>query len=736
MSQTEILKPGAQMLWNEALQLPKRFGHQQPGLNHLLLALLERHGPMAESLASGLNAASYHDILKARLEAGDTGAPIDPAALLEEASAEARAEGQDKVSERHLARLFLSHDGWTIHTDNLEPNRDQVRDPTAENTLSPRLKEPLPEAAGTYCPKARHSTPLLDQLGTDLCRQAAEGKLSPILGRDLEIEETISTLCRWTKRNPLLIGPAGVGKTAIIEGLAQRVVSGSVPAPMQGNRIISLQASSLVSGITIYADFLKRMEALLKEASQDGIILLIDELHSIIGAGGERRSSDVASLMKPALAKGEIACIGATTEAEYHQFIEPDRALERRFKPLRVQELSREATLDILRSSAERSARERGVSFAAGSLELIVQLAGEYLRTRYFPDKAIDVLEQCFAFAMLNGIKEVSPTMVHDVLQRMVGMPIDLGSELTNRLIQLREDLVCGAFCPQEAADEVAARLGVTMRGLDMTPARPNAVLLVAAGPGQAPELAAQMLARSLFGGDSRLIEIDMTRFIHSADVTYFTGAPPGYVGHDKTPPFQLELAQRPWSVVLFKDVDASHPQAQVVLAQALHCGYFTNGAGEKVYLSSAVAVLTVTAQEKTQRRLGFGAETGQGTTEPAAPATEDADQILPELAAEVDVAWRPRRPDLAGARLWIERWLLPPVAERYHSHGLSIQWDQSLTSWLAQAVTDHGDHSAAMHLLEEQVLPLLIPCMQGPGCVTVARAADGLIRITSTTGG
>jgi len=736
MNKSEKLMPGARLFWAEAAQVPSRFGHEETGLYHFLLALLERYGPMAESLASGLRAADYYRQLQRSLQSGDIGKRVEPKALVEEAIQRAAEAGKPRASERDLAAVLLQRAGWTLVGEPVKPVSVHPQVAVAEEKTLPHLPaDAVQDKAGAYRPRARHPTPMLERLGRDLCQEAAVGKLPPILGREVELQAVMETLCRFTKRNPLLIGPAGVGKTAIVEALAQQVVLGEVPPPLQGIRIFALQSSALVSGTGVVGELEKRMHAILDEACQEGVVLFIDEVHTIVGSGGVRQVSDVGSLLKPALAKGEIACIGATTSEEFHRFIEQDRALERRFQPLRVQELSPDATLEILHALRERTSRERNVTLSDEALSLIVLLAQQYLRNRHFPDKAIDILEQSVAFAVLRGLQEVTPSVVRDVVERMVGIPVGLGADLSQHLSEVKRHLVTEAFCPEAVADQLVQRLEITMRALDITPVRPNSVLLVTGTAGEALDLTARVLAQVLYGDRERVIEVDMTAFTHPADVTRLTGAPPGYVGHDDVMAFHLRLAQQPWSVVLFKNVESSHPQAQEVLAQAFQSGFFTDARGRRVYLSDAIVVLTAAIEERAKRPLGFGRGSGEDREEEERATADVSPPLVPDLLAQIDLHWRPERPTSEGVQLWLERWVLPSLSERYERQGLQIDWDPSILKWLSEAIVIAGDLTQGERLVEERILPLLIPYLNAPGEVVLSFEEDRGIQIQSAKG-
>jgi ATP-dependent Clp protease ATP-binding subunit ClpC len=737
MPDSESLRPGAQLFWEEALRVPGRFGHKEPGLNHFLLALLERHGAMAESLAAGLTAVDYSRKVKESLDKGDIGERLDPEALLETAVQQAAQAGRTIASERDLACVILQKAGWQLLPAPARPSYVPADQPTDREPATSQEGAGAAQTTSTYRPRAKHATPMLEQFGRDLCREAVEGKLTPVLGRELELQAVMQTLCRWTKRNPLLVGPAGVGKTAIVEALAQRVVSGQIPQPLQGLRVFALQASSLVGGASMVGQLEERMRGVLREASQDGIVLFIDEIHTIVGSGGIRQISDLGSLLKPALAKGDIACIGATTDGEYSGFMEQDRALERRFQPLRVQELSPEATLDILRNLRERAIRERGVTFTDRALDVMILLAQRHLKNRNFPDKGIDLLEQCLAYALLNDVTEVTPAVVSSVVERMVGMPTELGADLSARLGKVKDSLMDEAFCPEEVAAQIVQRLEIAMRGLDVDPVRPNAVLLVAAPAGQVPELAAQVLASSLFGSRERLVEFDLSRLKHEADVSWLTGSPPGYIGHDNPVQFHLELTQQPWSVLLLTNIDACHPQAHSVLAQAFRSGFLTESHGRRIYLSDAVVVLTANVEEgRTAGPLGFVKDTNL-SEEPEAAAINVSSMLQPELIAQLDLSWRPARLTKDRLQSWLKAWVLPVLSERYQRQGLAIQWDASIVEWLSGQILalGKGDLMQGERLVEEHVLPLLIPFLKEPGEVILFCDQTGAIQVQSMEG-
>lgn len=732
MTYADHLLPGAVSLWEKALQTPSRFKHKKTGLNHLLFSLLENHGKMAETLTKGLEPEIYRNKIEQKLKQNDIGEEIDPEKFLSAVIGFAKKSEKEKASERDLASVILQKSGWDL-TQNAFPTdipqgtgQDDRKNFTERKTATQTASQP------GFKTRAKKQTPILDTFGRDLCQEVLEGKHKNILGRDLEIQGIMETLCRWTKRNPLLIGPAGVGKTAIIEGLAQRIVSGNVPAPLQGIRILALQPSTLISGAEMRGKLEERIKSIIEEASQDGIVLFIDEVHSIVGSGGMQQISDIGSQLKPALANGEIACIGATTDAEYHRFIESDRALERRFQPLRIQELSTGATLEILQSLAEKAQNEHKIAFSKDSLERIVLFAQQYMRNRNFPDKAIDIFEQTTAHAIISEVEKITPETIQNVSQKMIGMPINFGEQLTERLIKVKHQLINEAFCPEESADLVVDRLAITSRGLDVNPAQPNITVLVIGTPGQPAEMTASVLSKALYEDRNRLIEVDMSRFVHEIDVNWLLGAPPGYIGHDRTMKFHQEIAQQPWSVVLFKDINLSHPKAQEILAQAIRSGHILTSQERKIYLSDATLVFSINIETlENAKQIGFlPHESKQIKAEKAIePALQKL--IIPELLEVMDLWWAPAQLTEDKVKFWVNEWVFPPIYARYKNLGLQMEWKPNFIQWLTNEILANKDLNLGERLLEEEVLPKILPYLNEKGKIVIDILSDQTIQIT-----
>jgi ATP-dependent Clp protease ATP-binding subunit ClpC len=734
------LSPGAQRLVDAAEQQRVAGAHATLSTHHWLSAILERHSAMAESMAEGLVATSTRTHLRERLRAGETGDPLDRPTLLERATASAQRRGATAASERDVAAVVLSASGYSLKADetaiaappSAEPAAEAAR-PVVHAESSHGTSAP---GAASWQPRSKRPTPVLEQFGRDLTREFAAGKLSPVVGRDDETELVIETLCRRTKRNPVLVGPAGVGKTAIVEGLAAHIVEGKVPEPLRDVRLIALSPSLLVAEASVVGELEKRVKAVLVEASQDGIILFIDEVHSIVGAGGATGRGDIATLLKPALARGEIACIAATTDDEYRRFIEPDPALERRFQPVRVQELSPEQTLAVLFSVRAELQKLRGVTVPDEVVRWLVGFAKQFLRSRHFPDKGVDLLEQCVAFAVAKGKKTVELADAETVAQRMIGMPLALSS----RIAKLREGLAARGLLLDPDASSLVERLEVTMRGLDVRQARPNAVVLLLDDAVEVAEALSEQVAEALFGAADRVVALDLARFVHPADVALLVGAPPGYVGYSDVLPLH-RVAQMPWSVLRLENVHACHPQVREVIVQALADGFIAESRGKRIYLSDVVVIATApVAKEMATRKVGFGRDEGSAPSPRAqGDVRHHAEDIVgTAFVAECDLVCS-KVPTAGESQTgYLREVLLAEIASRYRDYDIELTWDRSLLDWLA---TKHGVNTGQREwerLVDEELTPAIVPYLASSsasrGKALVVRSVAGKIQIEVST--
>jgi ATP-dependent Clp protease ATP-binding subunit ClpC len=480
----------------------------------------------------------------------------------------------------------------------------------------------------------RHKpTPTLDRYGRDLTRLAEEGQLHLIVGREREIAATIEILCRTMKRNPILVGEPGVGKTALAEGLAQRIVAGKVPLLLQDKRLVELSVSSLVAGASQVGQFEKRLQKLVNEVNTAGdVILFIDEAHALMGAGGVYGLQDAATILKPALARGDVVCIGSTTTHEYRKYIEKDGALARRFQPVRIEEPGKEDVLHILHVLKTGFQDHFEVVIPDELLDETYELSKRYLKNRYFPDKAIDLLERTASRAMLAGsTASASVTERHSVLDvdtmlsvlsDMTGIPLEkLDQGEMERYLQMEKILGQRVIGQDQAVEAVASLVRLTKRRLDLDPKRPDGVFLFVGPAGVGKTELAKALTEFLFGDEDRLIRLDMSEFSAEFTVSRLIGSPPGYVGYDQGGQLTERVRSQPFCVLLLDEIEKAHPVVLNLFLQVFDDGHLTDAQGRTVHFSDATIIMTSNLASELwfRRRMGFG----EGARE--VKVTEDA---------------------------------------------------------------------------------------------------------------
>src|SRR5579884_1939055 len=506
---------------------------------------------------------------------------------------------------------------------------------------------------------ANSKTPTLDQYGRDLTAEAAEGKLDPAAGRQRELRRVITVLGRRQKNNPVLIGEPGVGKTAIVEGLARRINDGNVPAPLRNKRIVSLNIGGMVAGAMFRGQFEPRIKSILEELRQDpDVIVFIDELHTVVGAGAAEGAVGASDMLKPALARGEIRVIGATTLDEYRKHIEKDAALERRFQPVMVNEPTPEEAIEMLKIVRPNYELHHGISITDEAIEAAVKLSDRYINDRFLPDKAIDVMDEAASALRLEATEKgiISPTMISDlekeladlqakkeaaanaedyeraaklrqqellvqakldearaeagnavtllvtpelvarVVENWTGVPVSqmLESEREN-LLNLEEDLRKRVIGQNEAISAVARAIRRSRAGLK-DPKRPIGSFLFLGPTGVGKTELAKALAAELFGGEDNLIRLDMSEYMESHTVSRLFGSPPGYVGYDEGGQLTEQVRRRPYSVILLDEVEKAHPEVFNALLQIMDDGRLTDGQGRTVDFKNTVVIMTSNA--------------------------------------------------------------------------------------------------------------------------------------------
>jgi ATP-dependent Clp protease ATP-binding subunit ClpC len=557
--------------------------------------------------------------------------------------------------------------------------------------------------AGSAGRKPPSDTPTVDQFGTDLTALAREGRVDPVVGREQEIEQTIEVLSRRTKNNPVLIGEPGVGKTAIVEGIAQRIIDGDVPDTLDDKRVVQIDLGGMVAGTRYRGDFEERLKKVIDEirAHGDELIIFIDELHTVVGAGAGEGSMDAANMLKPALARGELHVIGATTIDEYRKDIEKDAALERRFQPILVPEPSVTDTIEILRGLRDRYEAHHQVRFTDEALVAAAELSDRYINDRFLPDKAIDLIDQAGARVRLKtkspardrreaeqrverlqrekdeavatedyarasalrdqiaelsqqadssseaggkaekAIPEVSADDIAEVVSRQTGIPVSqLTEEEKDRLLQLETHLHQRVVGQDDAVAAVAEAVRRSRAGLG-DPDRPIGSFLFLGPTGVGKTELARALAEALFGSQDRMIRIDMSEFQERHTVSRLVGAPPGYVGYEEAGQLTEAVRRTPYAVLLFDEIEKAHPDVFNILLQVLDDGRLTDGQGRTVDFKNTVVIMTSNLGSDLigKRRLGFD---GQGTSGASDAQNAQDAQLRDRIMSRLRESFRP----------------------------------------------------------------------------------------------
>ena len=664
--------PNARRVMRQAQVVAQRLGHDHVGSEHLIVALAE-----VECRAQGILRTAFRtsaDDLCVRVEAQVASGGVqeaNPAGLpwsqrvrkicdVARMVAETRGrQGVDTttllyaiVAEGGLGALVLRQLGVT--TEALERFMPQV-DATEQEFEGPEAMKPEQGQAKPEEGKEPKKTPALDTFGRDLTELAARGRLDPVIGREAELRRLIQILCRRSKNNAVLIGEAGVGKTAVVEGLAQAIAAGEVPEAMLGKRVVALDMALLVAGTQYRGQFEERLKRVINEVAQGGrIILFLDELHTIVGAGGSEGAMDAANIIKPALARGEFQCIGATTLNEYRKGIEKDAALERRFQTVMVEEPTVAQAIEILRGLAPKYAEHHGVRYSPAALEAAVRLTARYQPARQLPDKAIDAIDETgsrlrLAAAMRpahlrkleqelraltkqkdvavaadnydaaavlrdretaaaerfedelrkwqgrRGAKRlvVSADAVAQTVATMTGVPVSQMTEGDRRRMLALEQELDGRVIGQHDAVSAVARALRRARAGMKDPSRPIGSFLFLGPSGVGKTLLAKELARALFGDAKALVQLDMSEYMEKHTVSRLVGSPPGYVGHEEGGQLTERVRRRPYCVVLFDEIEKAHPDVANTLLQILEEGCLTDGLGRRVDFRNTVVILT-----------------------------------------------------------------------------------------------------------------------------------------------
>ena len=675
-----------------------RLGHDYIGTEHLLLGIIREGEGIAVKILRNLGC----DLFKLKKAIEDTvrstggtltvgNIPLTKQAekVLKITYLEAKLYKSDVIGTEHLLLSLLRDDeniaaqilqqGFSITYDAVRAELDSIISGKASASSGGRMGGLSSSGYGKERSKMEKSkTPVLDNFGRDLTKLAEESKLDPIVGREREIERVAQVLSRRKKNNPVLIGEPGVGKTAIAEGLAMRIVQRKVSRVLYDKRIVTLDLAALVAGTKYRGQFEERMKAVMNELEKSpDVILFIDELHTIVGAGGASGSLDASNMFKPALARGEIQCVGATTLDEYRQYIEKDGALDRRFQKIIVDPSSLEETIDILHNIKEKYEEHHNVLYSSDAIELAVQLSDRYITDRFLPDKAIDVMDEAGARVHLSNIRvpkeivtieeqieqvreeknrvvksqrfeeaarlrdtekklqeelEVSKkewerkaeTEVHDVTAKsiaevvamMTGIPVDKISEPeSEKLLAMEEELKGRVIGQDEPITKLSKAIRRTRAGLK-DPKRPIGSFIFLGPTGVGKTELAKVLTEYLFDWQDSLIRIDMSEYMEKFSVSRLVGAPPGYVGYEEGGQLTEKVRRKPYSVVLLDEIEKAHPDVFNILLQVLDDGILTDGLGRRVDFRNTIIIMTSNIGARDIKNLGKGMGFAQGDTE------------------------------------------------------------------------------------------------------------------------
>ncbi|HFD40053.1 MAG TPA: ATP-dependent Clp protease ATP-binding subunit [Anaerolineae bacterium] len=632
----------------------RRLNHRYIGTEHILLGLVAEEGGVAMRVLKSLDISAERVREQVERTVGRGHRPVHTQPTLtprtkrviELAVDEARRLHHHYIGTEHLL-LGLVREGEGVAVDvlrRLGAPPEKVRDRVSQ------FMQETPVHAGV---REQSTTPTMDQLGTDLTALADAGKLDPVIGRQTEIERVIQILARRTKNNPALIGDPGVGKTAIVEGLAQRIVSGDVPEPLLEKRVLQLDIGSLVAGTIYRGQFEERLKRVIQELKGSDSILFIDEVHMLVGAGAAGSSVDAANILKPALSRGELQCIGATTLDEYRKYIESDAALERRFQPVYVNEPTVEETIEILRGVKPLYEEHHKLPIDDSALEAAAHLSARYITDRYLPDKAIDVIDEAasrvrmYKMPHTTSLKEtfmeikeiqrkkdeaidaqqwseatvlrdrerelksrleqlrvdwsadaaddisVTAEDVAEIVSMWTGVPLmQMETEESERLLQMEEALHERIVGQDEAIEAISRAVRRARAGLK-DPQRPIGSFLFLGPTGVGKTELAKALAEFMFGSEDALLQLDMSEFMERHTVARLVGAPPGYIGYEDAGQLTETVRRRPFTVVCFDEVEKAHPEVANMLLQIMEDGHLSDAKGRKVDFRNTIILMT-----------------------------------------------------------------------------------------------------------------------------------------------
>jgi ATP-dependent Clp protease ATP-binding subunit ClpC len=741
----------------------ERLQHSYIGTEHLLLGLIREEGGVAGRVLRdlGLELEKVEPLVERKTRSGErtpfAKLDLSPGTkkVLELAVEEARQLNHHYIGTEHLLLALMRYnEGVAIDVlKTLSITPEQIRKQT-HRALQDSPSSPRPTAAPSPSRRRESSsqkTPLVDQLATDLTQKAEEGKLDPVIGREMEIERVIQVLSRRTKNNPALIGEPGVGKTAIVEGLAQRIVEGETPGPLLGKRLLQLDVGSLVAGTMYRGQFEERLKRVIDELKASESILFIDEVHMLVGAGSAGSSVDAANILKPALARGELQCIGATTLDEYRRHIESDAALERRFQPIMVEEPTIEETIEILHGIRAPYEQHHSLKITDEAIETAAHLSARYVPDRFLPDKAIDLIDESGSRVRMykspeairvrrtqdeideigekldagefetddareilerrqeelteyltsirqnwteSGEAQVVAEDIAEVVAMWTGIPVTrIAGEETERLLEMEDALHRRIVGQHEAIEAISKAVRRARAGLK-DPRRPIGSFIFLGPTGVGKTELTKALAEFLFGSEDALIQLDMSEFMERHTVARLVGAPPGYVGYEDAGQLTEAIRRRPYSIVVFDEIEKAHPEAFNMLLQIMEEGHLSDARGRMVDFRNAMIIMTSNIGADTIKRstqLGFNVPRAEEIAD-----NEAYDDMRKKLMEQLRRAFRPEFLNRVDATIVfrslnkteiteIVDLLLNDVRERLAEHDVQIEITQAAKEHLAE---------------------------------------------------
>lgn len=799
-----------------ANEIAAKLGHNYIGTEHLLYGLVEEaNGVASKVLANqGITSAEVlkeiEDLIGINEEASITdidaiGFTPRTKRVIENAFMEARRLNSQYIGTEHLL-VGIMREGDSVAVRimmdlNVNPQK-------LYNEIVKTINETDSKEQGAKRGSNRgsfNSTPTLNQYGSDLTKRATEGKLDPVIGRSTEIDRVIQILSRRTKNNPCLIGEPGVGKTAIAEGLAEKIVAGDVPETLKNKRVVSVDISSMVAGAKYRGDFEERIKKSLDEVRKAGdVILFIDEIHTIVGAGSAEGAVDAANILKPLLARGEIQVIGATTTNEYRKYIEKDAALERRFSPVTVEEPSEEDAIKILEGLRDKYEAHHNVKITDDAIKAAVDLSIRYVNDRYLPDKAIDLIDEAASkvkmqsytkpdsirkleeeIEKVNKEKEeaiatqnfekaaklrdkqrtkkekleeeqakwkdgntknvitLNKENIAEVIARWTGIPAYKITETeSDKLRHLEENLHKRVIGQNEAVSAVAKAIRRGRVGLT-DPNRPTGSFLFLGPTGVGKTELAKALAEAMFGNEDAMIRIDMSEFMESHSVAKLIGSPPGYVGYDEGGQLTEKVRKKPYSVILFDEMEKAHPDVMNMLLQILEDGRLTDSQGRTVNFKNTIIIMTSNVGAKLitdKNKLGFANDKSTENEK------QEYENIKKEVLAELKKQFRPefinRIDDIIVFHKLnnedinkIMEIMLKQVQKRLELQNYKVEIDDSAKELIAKKGVDNNYGARPLrrsiqNMLEDKIAEAILDGIIKPGKKAIATAKDDEIII------